>query len=131
MVGHHLGQLFLRVGLAATFLTMGLSKVLKDVAYEGEAAAALANMGVIKPPATPAGGGAAPISYQPEEPGQPAVEPDQPEEAQEPESEGQAPGEEAEGGAPEGGGAGGSQYTAADFPEPVMLPGVYNIALML
>ncbi len=81
MVGHHLGQLFLRVGLAATFLTMGLSKVMREVPYQGEAAAILANMGVIKqqssPTPAPGGEGAtAPTAFfQPEEP---EAQPEQP-----------------------------------------------------
>lgn len=184
MVGHHLGQLVLRVGLAATFLVAGLSKVLPKDQYEGEAAAALANMGVITPqPAavpTPGGSGEVttePTAYQPTtreqqdevlartnaelrraleqlqadlnarkasaQPEEPAEQPDppatapgrasQPDESEvrsltpQPEESVEAPVPAT----PATTSTPAAQYTAADFPNPVELPRVYRIALML
>ncbi|MCB9840211.1 MAG: DoxX family protein [Phycisphaeraceae bacterium] len=80
MVGHHIGQLFLRVGLAATFLVAGLSKVMEKSEFSGESAAILANMGVIKQATAPTPGGEAndeggstePIAFQPGRSRQPA-----------------------------------------------------------
>lgn len=160
MIGHHLGQLFLRVGLAATFLVAGLSKVLPKDDYSGDAAAALANMGVItpqKPAATPGGEPATnPIAFRLQQPESPATQPEtpaappgrrarppedvrsltptQPEaqpEATEPES---LPGDEQPEQATTPGSpatASAGEYTAADFPTPVKLPRLYRIALML
>lgn len=138
MFGHHLGQLFLRFALAATFLVAGLAKMQKD-AYEGEAAAALANMGVITKPTAPVPGEGEtnPAVWRQAEaqPEEPAASP--PARSTTPaQSEGEirslsprAEPEEAP--APAVTAPPAPKFTAADFPTPVELPGVYRIALLL
>ncbi|MEZ6235338.1 MAG: DoxX family membrane protein [Phycisphaerales bacterium] len=167
MVGHHIGQLFLRFGLAATFLVAGLSKVMEKSEFSGESAAILANMGVIKNGTAPTPGGEAnepggetePIAFQPgrarqpaggdplEQPATPEAEPGSqpaatppattPPAATQPEAQPEirsiTPPRPAEEGEESGnaGAAAGEQYSAEDFPTPVMLPRVYGIAVML
>lgn len=88
--GHSLAPIFLRVALGITFLWAGFGKILQEMPVKGEAAAALANMGVIsggtKPepnsiPKVPAPGDvASPPDRSPERPATDKSDPNKPEE---------------------------------------------------
>jgi putative oxidoreductase len=100
-------------------------KVSHTMEVSGDAAAALANMGVLKPPAPPAANGPAPS--KPETPPETKPEESKPSEPK--------PG----GGAVLAAGprvilvrqAAARQYTAADFPAPVRVRALYMLAVML
>lgn len=146
---------FIRVALGLTFLWAGAVKLFSDTEYKGEQAAALANMGVaimpsrtatpptpqppVSPTTTPSG--AAPA--QPGNPANPPVmqPPAQPIPMGEPESPRKAPKGEADplaatmfvqpagGSQPAPAPAPPPKFTASDFPTPVSLRRVFQLAL--
>jgi uncharacterized membrane protein YphA (DoxX/SURF4 family) len=142
--------MFLRVALAVVFIWAGMAKLRGMTSVDGETAAVLANMGVITPPA-PASGANPGAPSKPLPPSStPAGEQKSPPDSK-PAEEPKAPASgghveagtsgarivtvaQQGGGAtqPAGnGGAGGTTYTAADFPEKVPVKNVYMVALMI
>ncbi len=149
--------LFLRVALAVTFIWAGMGKLRGTMEVDGETAAVLANMGVIKPttPATGtdagknggAGGASGGNGTTPEKPLPPPTEGTTP-----PPQDGSVDGgtggageahlvlaslQDTSAGAPAGASPGvqppatTGQYTAADFPDKVTVKPLYTIASML
>ncbi|MBL8990576.1 MAG: hypothetical protein JNJ48_03240, partial [Phycisphaerae bacterium] len=145
---------FIRVALGLTFVWAGAVKLFSDTQYQGDQAAALANMGVAIAPSRPAGPATPPAPVNPSAvpsgassaPGTPAAPPVMQPPAQPiPMGEPTAPRPGPKGGLdplaatlfvqPAGGAqppavpAAPPKFTGADFPAPVSLRRVYQLAL--
>lgn len=131
--GSSIAPLFLRLCLGITFVWAGLGKVMNEMPVQGDAAAVLANMGVLAPPGKATSmrdRGSFPALMALADPYDQAKDPatDEP-----PAKEPAAP----SAGAPSSGPqatpatAAGNQphYTAADFPEPVKVKTLYMVAV--
>lgn len=131
--------IFLRIALAIIFLQAGLGKVLTTSQVQGEGAAALANMGLAIPPSTAPAAPRAPATPAPAIPA-PATPNAAPviDGEDEPVIEGDGEGE-VQGSLPGAGvpsivrvqSASGPLYVPSDFPEPVEVRSLYNLALMI
>lgn len=120
--GSSIAPIFLRLCLGITFVWAGLGKVMNESAVSGDAAAVLANMGVIAPPGKPTSMGprdAMPTLMSLTGPQDQPKEPAPKEPAATPPVSTPAPA------------ASTPHYTAADFPEPVKIKNVHFITIMV
>ncbi len=117
--------IFLRIALAIIFLQAGLGKVLTTTEVEGERAAALANMGLAIPPASVPAPTPAPATPAPAPTPAPTPVID---------GEGEVQGSVFDPHAPSivrVQNVSGPLYVPSDFPEPVEVRSLYNLALMI
>ena len=114
-----LAHLSIRLALAAFFIWTGGSKLFYTNDYAGEAAATLANMGVLTPPGTPTVPPAVPPAQENLVP--PSV----------PDPAGSEPEVHAPAGALIAAQAGGGTWTGADFDEPVTARRLHTVTLMI
>lgn len=146
-MGLGVAPLFLRATLALVFIWAGLGKIMATMDVQGDMAATLANMGVIKPSTTPTGGGtstpapAKPLPAPADSPSTPPADggkvqsdPANPLEPTIVSVNQDAP---PPAGAPAGSSPGvnpaptSGPYTAADFPNPVPVKTMYLLAASL
>jgi uncharacterized membrane protein YphA (DoxX/SURF4 family) len=141
-----MAPLFLRIAVGVTFLWAGLGKVLETMPVQGEQAARLANMGVMPTPPKPVaprnGSAAVPAPTvtpkpAPTTPTEPAAPPATVPDAKDPPADGaraavppmmrlqtETSSQAAPSAAPK-------KYTASDFPQELVVPRVYGLALLL
>lgn len=120
--GSSIAPIFLRLCLGITFVWAGLGKVMNESAVSGDAAAVLANMGVIAPAGKPTSMGtrdAMPTLMSLSGPQDQPKDPAPKEPAATPPASAPSPA------------ASQPHYTAADFPEPVKIKNVHFITMMV
>lgn len=123
-----LTPLCLRLALGAVFIWAGCGKLFYNQPYQGEAAAVLANLGIIPGPSAAAPSQTSPPSSPPSEAPAPEPKPDDgADKPAEPEQPTSPPAFAATSSAPAALGT----YTAADFPEPREALRLYGLTLLL